>query len=141
MAYNLLIASKQGSINTSNYIMKKLIYVLEDDEDIRDILSIFFSDFDLEVKTFEDIKGFKKMMETSIPDLYILDINLPDGNGLDLADHLAATDSTRNIPILLMSAHMNTVDITNSKFVSGFIQKPFDLYFMKNKVMELLAAS
>jgi len=121
--------------------MKKLIYVLEDDEDIRDILSIFFSDFDLEVKTFEDIKGFKEVMETSIPDLYILDINLPDGSGLDLADCIAAKDSTRNIPILLMSAHMDTQEISDSTFIKGFIQKPFDLYFMKDKVMELLAAS
>ncbi|MEH6308262.1 response regulator [Olivibacter sp. CPCC 100613] len=120
--------------------MKKLIYILEDESDIRDILSIFLSDY-AEVKTFENIKSFKEAMLSVIPHLFLLDINLPDGNGLELAIDISKNQLTKDKPIVIMSAHAKSDDLQRRKEISAFISKPFDLMQMERKVVELLEAS
>ncbi|WP_134090484.1 response regulator [Olivibacter sp. XZL3] len=120
--------------------MRKLVYILEDEEDIRDILSIFLSEH-AEVKTFANIKSFKEAMLTVIPHLFLLDINLPDGNGLELAMDISNNLLAKNKPIVIMSAHMRNDDLQQRKEISAFISKPFDLSLMERKVVELLDAS
>lgn len=120
--------------------MKKLIYVLEDEEDIRDILSIFLSEH-AEVKTFGNIKSFKEAMIAVIPHLFLLDINLPDGNGLELATDISKNQLAKNKPIVIMSAHVKNDDLQKRTEISAFISKPFDLSQMEQKVVELLEAS
>jgi len=118
--------------------MKKLIYIVEDDEAIREILELFFSDEDTEVKTFPNAGSFCKAMTAPTPDLYLLDINLPDGNGLELAKKITANQKSVHVPILLMSAHLRNQDISGVTGVREFIQKPFDLDYIKDRVTQYL---
>ncbi|SDS33180.1 Response regulator receiver domain-containing protein [Gillisia sp. Hel1_33_143] len=114
--------------------MKK-IYLVEDDHALRELISFLLMDKDYEVEAFANAKSFKNKISTADADLILLDIMLPDGNGIDLCKLVKATSNTKDIPVLLMSAHANP-SIANDSGANDFIAKPFnvdDLYMHVQK--------
>ncbi|HET8753363.1 MAG TPA: response regulator, partial [Salinimicrobium sp.] len=79
-----------------------------------------------EVKSFARAGEFETYMEESQPDLILLDMMLPDGNGFEICDSLGTNPETNEIPIILMSAHTST-HLAKNKYASDFISKPFDI--------------
>lgn len=112
---------------TYREVMKQ-IHVVEDDQDIRQIIELILEEEGYQVKAFPDITSFHANMGNSIPDLYLLDIMLPDGNGLDLCKEIRTNNAIKDIPIIMMSAHAHA-DIVHNQgcVVDDFITKPFDL--------------
>ena len=102
----------------------KEIYIVEDDDGIREMLEFLLVSKDYSVKTFANVKSFQQNFPGSKPDLYLLDIMLPDGNGLDLCQEIKAHESSQNIPVVLMSAHANVNQLNGA---DDFIAKPFDI--------------
>jgi len=105
----------------------KQIHVVEDDQDIRHIIEVILEEEGYIVKTFADATSFHKGMGESIPDLYLLDVMLPDGSGIDLCNEIRTTKSIKDIPIIIMSAHAKADLILDQCSVNDFITKPFDL--------------
>jgi DNA-binding response OmpR family regulator len=105
----------------------KQIHVVEDDQDIRQIIELILEEEGYKVKAFPDVTSFHAGMVESIPDLYLLDVMLPDGNGIDLCREIRTTDRIKNIPIIIMSAHARLDDLLKDGCVDDFISKPFDL--------------
>ncbi len=103
--------------------MKK-IFIVEDDDGIRELLEILLQTHQYEVETFGTVKSFKTGMPGKDPDLFLLDIMLPDGNGLQLCKELKSDGGTCDIPVVLMSAH---ADVTRLEGANDFIPKPFDV--------------
>lgn len=66
---------------------------------------------------------------TNLPDLILLDIRLPDLNGYQICQHLKATESTRKIPVIFISALNEPIDIVKAFQVGGvdYITKPFQI--------------
>jgi len=116
--------------------MAKRIYVLEDDNGISEIVQIVLEMEGHQVTCFADVSGFNA--EKGVPDLYLLDIMLPDGNGLEVSAALAKDPVTAHIPVLIMSAHTNVSEISNWPGEKHFIAKPFDIYELTEKVATLL---
>lgn len=108
--------------------MKKYIHVVEDNEDIRYIVEFFLSDFDYEVQVSANVKEFSASMEKPLPDLYLLDVMLPDGNGLEICKHIKNNAQTQHIPVIIMSAHSNEEEVRKEGCANDFISKPFDLH-------------
>lgn len=102
----------------------KEIFIVEDDDGIRDLIEFLLVSQDYAVKTFPSARSFRKFMSGESPDLFLLDIMLPDGNGLDLCKELKQNDLTKDIPVVLMSAH---ADISRMEGADDFIAKPFDV--------------
>lgn len=113
-------------------MMKKLIYILEDDDAIRVVLTHLLSD-SFVVSSFANVHTFMHTLAAEKPDLYLLDINLPDGNGLEVAEFLAKSADQRR-PILVMSAQNKELAVEKMQFLDGFIQKPFSLAELKQKI-------
>lgn len=102
----------------------KEIFIVEDDEGIRELLEFLLKSKDYKVEAFPTARSFKATLSKKTPDLFLLDIMLPDGNGLDLCKQLKQTEVTRTIPVVLMSAHANFDRKTGA---DDFIAKPFDV--------------
>lgn len=118
--------------------MKKNIYVLEDDADIRDLISLILIDDLYEVRTCASVREFTELMSHSRPDVVVLDIMLPDGNGLDLCREMKERQATASIPIVLMSAHQRSEDALSEGCAEAFISKPFNIDSFKQKVESYL---
>lgn len=107
--------------------MKKFIHVVEDNEDIRYIVEFFLLDFDYEVQVSATAKEFIASMDKPLPDLYLLDVMLPDGNGLEICRYIKENKDTKHIPVIIMSAHSNEGEVKKESAANAFISKPFDL--------------
>ena len=105
--------------------MKK-IFLVEDDHGLRDLIFFLLTDKNYDVEAFSNATSFEKGIENGNPDLILLDIMLPDGNGLDLCKDLKKSNDKCNIPVLLMSAHADPTIADNSG-ACEFIKKPFDI--------------
>lgn len=117
----------------------KEIFVVEDNEDIREVIDYILRDQHYHVKLFPTVKKFKSNMSHKLPDLIILDVMLPDGNGIDLCDELKKDDRTAHIPVLLMSAHYNRKELIGKVCAEDFISKPFDIDFFSSKIKEYIS--
>lgn len=107
--------------------MGKRICVLEDNDDIREILSFILEDESYEVSAYANVKDFLNRKNIVQPDVFLLDVMLPDGSGLDVCNGLKADQLTKNIPVLMMSANYKEKEIRNSCKAQDFIPKPFDI--------------
>jgi DNA-binding response OmpR family regulator len=85
--------------------MERIIQIVEDDQDIRFILAYVLADSGFVLETFESIKAFSNRERTNTVDLILLDVQLPDGNGIDLCRDLKSSELTKHIPVVVMSAN------------------------------------
>lgn len=109
--------------------MKKKILIIEDDPDISKILRMQLTKNDYaSFAAFDSITG-KSMLISNPPDLIILDISLPGGNGLELAKFITNHPKLCVIPIIVITAY-GTPDVKSRAEELGviaFLQKPLDL--------------
>ncbi|GGC59908.1 hypothetical protein GCM10011387_11910 [Pedobacter quisquiliarum] len=117
--------------------MERLIHIVEDDEDIRYILEYVLSEAGYKLQLFDSINDFKSRDKTQQPDLFLLDVRLPDGSGLDLCREIKSSPSTSDIPVVIMSAHANGEFAISDGKADHFLAKPFDLdrFVMKIKMV------
>ncbi|RZK44106.1 MAG: response regulator transcription factor [Pedobacter sp.] len=120
--------------------MSKKIIVLEDNIDIRELIDSLLTNENHEVESFDTVKSFKRGIEKKRIDLFILDVMLPDGNGFSLCKELKSNPSTKDIPIMLMSANLNSHSFGSEWNAQDFIQKPFDIDNFVARVSFLLLA-
>lgn len=102
----------------------KQIFVVEDDHDIRELITFLLMSQNYEVKGFANAESFQKTILSEKPDLVLLDVMLPDGNGQELCVRLHQEKITGEIPVVLMSAHVEEV---GCQYARDFIRKPFDV--------------
>ncbi|MDQ8005402.1 MAG: response regulator [Pedobacter sp.] len=121
--------------------MNKKIWIIEDDPDIRDVISFLLQEEGHEVRLFENATLFKAALtENNNPDLFLMDVMLPDGNGLDLCEQVVKKDDLlKDIPIIIMSAHIGLAKFKQVSSADDFIPKPFDINTLLEKVDKLLS--
>lgn len=114
--------------------MKKCIYVLEDNAAIRDIIEYMLTEELYEVVVSPTASEFWKQMKTHTPDMIVLDVMLPDGNGLEICNQLKGNAKTYHIPVMMMSANNNISKVISKCPADDFINKPFDLDDFANRI-------
>lgn len=117
--------------------MKKQIVVVEDNSSIREMIEYILEDHQIEVISFATACEFREAMADVNPDLYLLDIMLPDGNGTDLCQELKAKPASRETPVIMMSAHFNQGQIECG--AEDFIAKPFDIDNLISRIKSQIA--
>ncbi|RYD96255.1 MAG: response regulator [Sphingobacteriales bacterium] len=120
--------------------MMKKICVLEDDNDIRELLEMIFVSAGFDVRAFSSVTDFFARDSSVIPDVFLLDVMLPDGNGVDVCRELHSLKDTSHIPVVMMSANANSEQIFAKCGATGFISKPFDIAYMLDTVNEAIYA-
>lgn len=106
--------------------MKK-IFVVEDNDAIREVLEIVLSEENYDVQSYSTVKAFSDRNKSEIPDLYIFDVMLPDGSGINLCEDIRNDSEKTMTPILMMSAHAELRHLSLHCQPDDFITKPFDI--------------
>ncbi|MBW4889421.1 response regulator [Mucilaginibacter sp. HMF5004] len=118
--------------------MAKKIIVIEDNHDILDMISYILEDEGYEVLPSLNSEPLKDI-ETSKPDLILLDDWLPDSYGHRLCATLKQNPVTAHIPVLLISSVINLPELAKKANADGFITKPFDIDHLISMVKEHLS--
>jgi len=117
-----------------------LIYIVEDDESIREIESIALKNSNYIVSAFENAKEFYKKLDELVPDLILLDVMLPDESGYDIVRKIRKRPATQDIPIIMVTAKTTEMDMIKG-FDGGaddYIKKPFSIMELITRVKALL---
>ncbi len=120
--------------------MSKRILVIDDDEQIREIISFALSHNGYKVTLADNGQRLPELLEQSTPDLIILDVMMPGQNGYSLFGQLRQNPSTRTTPIIIMTAHDEDIyeRISKDLGASEHITKPFHPLLLVERVQELL---
>ena len=123
--------------------MNKQIFVVEDEPDILELVTINLERAGFTVKFFENAGMFLKKLEVKKPDLIILDLMLPDADGFDICKHLKSTDDTRSIPIIMLTARVDEVDriLGLELGADDYVTKPFSVKELVARVKVVLRRS
>ena len=117
-----------------------LIYIVEDDESIREIETIALKNSNYIVSAFENAKEFYKKLDELVQDLILLDVMLPDESGYDIVRKLRKRPATQDIPIIMVTAKTTEMDMI--KGLDGgaddYIKKPFSIMELITRVKALL---
>lgn len=119
------------------------IYVVEDDQNIREIESFALKNSGYEVEGFACATDFYKRLERGLPDLIMLDIMLPDKDGLDILKDLRARVETRRLPIIMVTAKTTEIDKVKGldQGADDYLTKPFGVMELISRVKALLRRS
>jgi len=111
-----------------------LIYILEDDDNIRELETYALQNSGYETQGFAEPKYFHTAIQKQLPDLILLDMMLPDEDGLTVLQSLKGHTETSMIPIIIVSAKSTEIDTVKGldSGADDYICKPFG-------VMELLS--
>ena len=120
-----------------------MIYIVEDDENIREMESYALKNGGFEVLGFGDGKSFFEAVQKRIPLLVILDIMLPGEDGLEILKKIKNSEKTKNLPVIMVTA--KTAEIDAVKGLDGgaddYITKPFGIMEFISRVKAVLRRS
>lgn len=105
--------------------MGERIVVVEDDKDIQYLLKDSLSKAGYDVEVLPDGDSLLSRSEGTA-DLFLLDVNLPGINGLDLCRFLKLNDVTKDIPVIMLSAVPGLRTIAPKYFADDSLEKPFN---------------
>ena len=120
-----------------------LIYVVEDDENIREIETIALKNSNYLVKSFGRTSEFYRALDDILPDLVLLDVMLPDENGCDIVKRLRSQSATRRLPVIMVTAKTSEMDMVKGldDGADDYIKKPFSVMELLSRVKALLRRS
>ena len=117
-----------------------LIYIVEDDLNIREIESIALKNSNYTVSAFDCAEAFFGQMAELLPDLVILDIMLPDQDGYEIMRKMRKNPLTAKIPVIIVTARTTEMDLVKSldSGADDYIRKPFSIMELLSRVRALL---
>lgn len=111
-----------------------LIYAVEDDKNILEIEMFALKNSGYQVDGFECARDFYKKLDEKLPDLVLLDVMLPDEDGLEIVGKLRRRPDAKKVPIIMVTAKTTEIDKVKGLDMGAddYLTKPFG-------VMELIA--
>lgn len=114
--------------------MVKTVYLLEDNDAIRKVIEYLLEEEGYAYKSFSTVTGFYEGAKNELPDVYLLDVMLPDGNGLEVCDEIKKDQRTKHVPVLIMSANTDIYKMHEGCAAEDYIGKPFDIDKLAAKI-------
>lgn len=114
------------------------ILVVEDDPDIGMMLKMMLEYKGYSVTVSDRAEQANELIRTNQPDLIIMDMLLSGANGVDICDSLKQDSATADLPVIMISAHPNAREICLQAGADDFIEKPFEMDILLNKVNSFL---
>jgi len=119
---------------------KGKILIIEDDRDMIDTVAFMLRAHNFLVHSAQGGQEGLEKAKNERPDLILLDLGLPDISGYEVCTKLKSDRSTKNIPIVIFTAHGDSKTVTrcHGLGVSDFIVKPFSLPTLLGKLKKFL---
>ena len=120
-----------------------LIYIVEDDVNIREIESFALKNSGYTIGDFACAKDFFTRIRDKVPDLVLLDIMLPDEDGLEIVKKLRKKAETRMVPIIMVTAKTSEMDKVKGLDIGAddYLTKPFGVMELISRTKALLRRS
>ena len=120
-----------------------MIYLVEDDESIRELVVYTLKSQGMDAKGFERPSLFWKELEKEVPALILLDIMLPEEDGISILGKLRKKSATRDLPIIMMTAKGTEYDkvLGLDSGADDYITKPFGMMELVSRVKAVLRRS
>ena len=117
-----------------------MIYFLEDDDNIRNFVVYALDNSGISAQGFEKPSDFYGALEHQLPELVLLDIMLPEEDGLEVLKKLRARADTRTMPVIVLSARGTEYDkvIGLDSGADDYVSKPFGIMELVSRIRALL---
>lgn len=117
-----------------------LIYIIEDDDNIREIEEFALMNAGHNAVGFPCAKEFYKRIRETLPDLCLVDIMLPDESGNEIVKKLRKDPKTKKIPVIMVTAKTTDLDLVKGieDGADDYIKKPFSIMELISRVKALL---
>ena len=117
-----------------------MIYIIEDDTDIREMESYALRNSGFDILALSDGSGLAEALTRETPDLILLDIMLPGEDGLSILRRLRASERTKRIPIIMVTAKTTEIDKVRGLDMGAddYITKPVGIMELVSRVKALL---
>jgi len=116
------------------------IWCIEDDENINNLITYALASQGFEAEGMTCFADMDKKLQDSQPDLFLLDIMLPDTDGITILKKLKENSSTSDIPVIMLTAKNSEIDIVKALDLGAedYITKPFGILEMVSRVKAVL---
>lgn len=117
-----------------------MIYILEDDDNIRKLIKYSLTSKDYEVEDFSLPFDFWTAIEKNLPELVLLDIMLPQEDGISILKKLRANKRTSVIPVIMLTAKDSEYDIVTGLDAGAddYVTKPFGMMTLISRIKAVL---
>lgn len=123
--------------------MKKIIFVIDDEKDIRDILKINLESEGYSVAAFSSAGDAKKGFEHQRPDLIVLDVMMEGKDGFQFCREIRSDERFKTIPVIFLSAKSEEFDKVLGLELGGddYLTKPFSIKELRSRIKAVLRRS
>jgi CheY-like chemotaxis protein len=119
----------------------KQIWIVDDDEEMSRAVRLMVKLLDGETTAFLNARAAAQaIMDGRLPDLMILDINMPEVTGLDLLEFLRRRNESRNLPVVMLSTEASDVMIDRARELGAdaYVSKPVTIEELERAMDEAL---
>ncbi|HUF46289.1 MAG TPA: response regulator [Vicinamibacterales bacterium] len=120
--------------------MAKTLLLVDDSVTVQRVVELTFSHEDIRVISVSDGRRAVQALDTDGADLVLVDVEVPEIDGYGVAAHMRKSERLRDVPVLLMSGALGTIDEKRARDlgVAAVLTKPFEPQALVKKVKELL---
>ena len=121
--------------------MSEKILVVDDEQDIRKIVSFLLKNWGYEVLTANNGLEGLELLEKEIPDLILLDVSMPKMTGFQMLEQIRANPRLKDLPVIMLTAHSdtNSIDVSASYGILDYITKPFEPYELRERIDAIIS--
>lgn len=122
---------------------KQSVYIVEDDASIRELEIYALKNSEFEVTGFESGRSLMAQLEIKVPDIILLDIMLPEEDGLAILSTIRQTGAYADIPVIMVTAKTSEIDAVKGLDLGAddYITKPFGVMELVSRVKAVLRRS
>jgi DNA-binding response OmpR family regulator len=114
------------------------VLLIDDDLDLLEVLSSALAYFGFEVKTSSYTDDILSLVTVYQPDLVIIDYIMEGVNGGEMCSAIKKKESTKNIPVIILSAYEKVIKSLGNYGCDMFISKPFDMQDLIKKIRQVI---
>jgi two-component system alkaline phosphatase synthesis response regulator PhoP len=117
-----------------------VIYLVEDDSNIREFVLYALQGQNMEARGFERPSAFFSALEKQTPDLVLLDLMLPEEDGISVLKRIRRTPATRQVPVIILSARDTEYDkvVGLDNGADDYLPKPFGMMELFSRIRAVL---